>query len=164
VSTSKLIKLIARTGRIAEAAPTAPPASSNLPGAGVLHGSVNVRYVDTGGANDCAMEISAAFGPVYDLERYGVHLVPSTRHADVLLVTGVVTHNMVEPLRRTVEATPHPCFVIAVGDCAINGGPFVGGYGVAGVVSDFVKVDISVPGNPPSPALIVEALRRVSAR
>ena len=110
------------------------------------------------------MEIQAAFGPVYDLERYGVHLVASARHADVLLVTGVVTRNMVEPLRRTLEATPTPRFVVAVGDAAIDGGAFLGGYGVAGVVSDFVEVDLRIPGNPPEPAQIVAALRRITGR
>jgi Ni,Fe-hydrogenase III small subunit len=110
------------------------------------------------------MEVAAAFGPVYDVERYGIHLVASARHADVLLITGVVTRNMVEPLRRTIEATPTPRLVIAVGDCAIDGGPFVNGYGVAGVVADFVDVDLAVAGNPPHPALIVEALRKVSGR
>lgn len=161
MSTSKLIRLISRTGRIAETAPAAP---TLLPGAAALGGSVNVRYIDTGGCNDCAMEVAAAFGPVYDVDRYGIHLVASARHADVLLITGVVTHNMAEPLRRTIEGTPTPCFVIAVGDCAIDGGPFLNGYGVAGVVSDFIAVDLAVPGSPPSPDLIVEALRRVSGR
>lgn len=152
---------MARTGRIAEPAPPRPIA---LPGTGSLRGSVGVRYVDTGGCNDCAMEVATAFGPVYDVERYGIHLVASARHADILLITGVVTRNMVEPLRRTIEATPTPRFVVAVGDCAIDGGPFLGGYGVAGVVSDFVRVDLEVPGNPPTPSSIVEALRRVSGR
>lgn len=130
----------------------------------MLRGSVHVRYLDVGGGTDCAMEISAAFGPVYDLERYGVRLVASPRHADVLVITGVVTRNMVEPLRRTVEATPKPRFIVTVGDAAITGGPFLGGYGVAGVVSDFVDVDLEVPGSPPDPAEIVAALRRISGR
>ena len=156
-----LLTLIARVGRIAEPAPERPVGRE----AGhIMRGSVNVRYVDTGGCNDCAMEVAAAFGPVYDVERYGIHLVASPRHADVLLITGVVTRNMVEPLRRTIEATPTPRLVIAVGDCAINGGPFIHGYGVAGVVADFVDVNLEVGGNPPHPALIVEALRKVGGR
>jgi Ni,Fe-hydrogenase III small subunit len=110
------------------------------------------------------MEIAAAFGPVYDLEWYGVRLVASARHADVLLVTGVVTRNMVEPLLLTVEATPRPRFIVAVGDAAITGGPFAGGYGVAGVVADFVPVDLEIPGNPPTPDEIVAALRRIAGR
>jgi len=157
-----LVRLIARTGRIAEPGPVSP--GTIYEGAQVLRGSVHVRYLDVGGGTDCAMEISAAFGPVYDLERYGVRLVASPRHADVLVITGVVTRNMVEPLRRTVEATPKPRFIVTVGDAAITGGPFLGGYGVAGVVSDFVDVDLEVPGSPPDPAEIVAALRRISGR
>lgn len=162
MSTSRLVRLIARTGRIAEPIPA--PVGSICDGARVLGGSVHVRYMDLGGGTDCAMEISTAFGPIYDLERYGVRLVASPRHADVLLITGVVTRNMVEPLRRTVEGTPMPRFVVAVGDAAIMGGPFLGGYGVAGVVSDFVDVDLEVPGSPPHPAEIVAALRRIAGR
>jgi Ni,Fe-hydrogenase III small subunit len=152
---------MSHVGRIAEPAVVRP---SSLPGVEIFRGSVNVRYLDTGGCNDCAMEVVSAFGPVYDIERYGLHLVASARHADVLLITGVVTRNMVEPLRRTVEATPAPRFIVAVGDCAIDGGLFLNGYGVAGVVSDFVNVDLEIPGSPPTPTAIVEALRRVSGR
>lgn len=162
MTTSKLIRLMARTGRIAE--PTPAATGRRHAGALALHGSVHVRYVDVGGATDCAMEIAAAFGPVYDLERYGVRLVASARHADVLLVTGIVTRNMLAPLLLTVEATPRPRLIGAVGDAAIGGGPFVGGYGVAGVVSDFVPVDFEIPGSPPEPSEIVAALRRISGR
>lgn len=162
MSTAKLIRLIARTGRIAEPAPDV--ADKRLDSARMLRGSVHVRYVDLGGGTDCAMEIQAAFGPVYDLDRYGVRLVASPRHADVLLITGVVTRNMVEPLRLTVEATPTPRFVVAVGDAAITGAPFRDGYGVAGVVSDFVPVDLDIPGDPPEPAAIVAVLRRIAGR
>ncbi len=162
MTTSKLIGLIARTGRIAEPAPQL--GSGRIDGARPLRGSVHVRYVDLGGATDCAMEIAAAFGPVYDLERYGIRLVASPRHADVLLITGVVTRNMVEPLRLTIEAVPRPRLIVAVGDAAIAGGAFAGGYGVAGVVSDFAPVDLEIPGSPPEPAEIVAALRMLSGR
>ena len=108
--------------------------------------------------------MGSAFGPVYDAERYGARLVASPRHADVVLVTGVVTRNMLEPLRRTVEATPQPRLVLAVGDCARSCGVFAGAYGVAGAVADAVDVELEVAGCPPEPAAIVEALRRVSGR
>jgi len=120
--------------------------------------------VDAGSCNGCEIEVGAAFGPVYDVERFGARLVASPRHADVVLVTGVVTRNMQEPLRRTVAATPRPRVVLAVGDCARNCGAFAGGYGVAGAVSDVVPVDLEVPGCPPEPDRIVEALRRVTRR
>ncbi|TFC97829.1 MULTISPECIES: oxidoreductase [Cryobacterium] len=161
MSVTRLTKLIRTSGRIAE---TAPPAPALHTGAEVFGGSVQVRFINGGSCNDCAMEVQSAFGPVYDVERYGIRLVASPRHADVLVITGAVTRNLIEPLLRTVDATPTPRFVIAVGDCAITGGVFAEGYGVAGPVSDFVHVDLAVPGNPPEPAVIVEALRRMTGR
>ena len=158
----RVIRLIRAAGRIAE---PAPPAPELLPGRlPELAGSVQVRHVDAGSCNGCEIEVGAAFGPVYDVERYGARLVASPRHADVVLVTGVVTHNMREPLRRTVEATPRPSLVLAVGDCARNCGMFAQAYGVAGAAHDVVDVDLEVPGCPPEPAAVVEALRRVTGR
>lgn len=158
---TRLAGLIARAGRIAEPAPPAPAVAH---GAEVFHGSVQVRFINAGGCSDCALEVMSAFGPVYDVERYGIRLVASARHADVLLITGAVTRNMLEPLRRTIEATPTPRFIIAVGDCAITGGVVRDGYGVAGPVSSIVDVDLEVPGSPPEPNRIVEALRRMTGR
>ena len=157
-----LVRLIWSNGRIAEIAPALPEGVPGRPAA--LAGSVQVRHVDAGSCNGCEVEVAAAFGPVYDVERYGARLVASPRHADVVLVTGVVTHNMAEPLRRTVEATPRPRMVLAVGDCARNCGVFAGAYGVAGAVGDVVDVDLDVPGCPPEPDAIVSALRRVTGR
>ena len=162
MSVRSLVRLIRTAGRIAE--PT-PPAPEPLPGRPrELEGSVQVRHVDAGSCNGCEIEVGSAFGPVYDAERYGARLVASPRHADVVLVTGVVTHNMREPLRRTVEATPRPRLVLAVGDCARNCGMFTEGYGVVGAVHEVVDVDLEVPGCPPEPAAVVEALRRVTGR
>jgi Ni,Fe-hydrogenase III small subunit len=129
-----------------------------------LGGSVQIRHVDAGSCNGCEVEIGSAFGPVYDAERYGARLVASPRHADALLVTGAVTKNMAEPLRRTYQAVPAPKVVVAVGDCARDCGMFAGAYGVAGAVSDVVPVDLTVPGCPPRPEAIVEALRRLTGR
>ena len=162
MSLARLVGLIRRTGRIAEPAPSVPEGHAGRPTE--LTGSVQIRHVDAGSCNGCEIEVGGAFGPVYDAERYGARLVASPRHADVVLVTGVVTHNMLEPLRRTVEATPRPRLVLAVGDCARNCGAFKGGYGVVGAVHDAVDVDLEVPGCPPEPAAIVEALRRVTGR
>jgi len=161
VSARRLIALILRTGRVAE---PAPPAPEPLAAAAGLRGSVQVRHVDAGSCNGCEIEVAGAFGPVYDAERYGARLVASPRHADALLVTGVVTRNMVEPLRRTYEATPHPRLVLAVGDCARNCGMFAEGYGVVGPVSSVVDVDVEVAGCPPSPDAIVAGLRRLTGR
>jgi Ni,Fe-hydrogenase III small subunit len=129
-----------------------------------LAGSLQVRHVDAGSCNGCEVEISGAFGPVYDAERFGARLVASPRHADALLVTGVVTRNMAQPLRNTFEAVPQPRIVIAVGDCARNCGVFSGGYGVVGAVRDVIPVDVEVPGCPPRPDQIVDALRSVTGR
>lgn len=178
-----LARLIRRTGRIAEPAPAAPGRPEQPPAQGAdgsptgsadglpardlpraLRGSVQVRHVDAGSCNGCEIELAAAFGPVYDAERYGARLVASPRHADAVLVTGVVTRNMAEPLRLTVAATPQPRVVLAVGDCARDCGLFRGAYGVVGAASDVVPVDLSVPGCPPAPADIVAALRQVTGR
>ena len=157
-----LWRRIRRVGRAAEPAPARrenarPPVPS-------LGGSAQIRHVDAGSCGGCEVEIAAALGPVYDAERYGARLVASPRHADVLMVTGVVTRNMVEPLRRTHEAVPAPSVVVALGDCARDCGVFAGAYGVAGAVGDVVPVDLEVPGCPPRPEEIVEALRTITGR
>ncbi|WP_211261623.1 NADH-quinone oxidoreductase subunit B family protein [Pseudonocardia acaciae] len=157
---------IRRTGRVAEPAPP-PPGRSGAdrpPAAKALGGSVQVRYVDAGSCNGCEVEVGSAFGPVYDAERYGARLVASPRHADALLVTGVVTRNMAEPLRRTHEAMPAPTVVVAVGDCARNCGAFAAGYGVVGAVGDVVPVDVEIAGCPPRPEEIVAGLRTLTGR
>ena len=123
-----------------------------------------IREVDAGSCNGCELEISGLMGPVYDSERFGVYFVASPRHADLLLVTGPVTRNMAVPLLRTVEAVAPPRIVVAIGDCAIDGGVFAGGYGVVGPVADVVPVDLAVPGCPPEPDAIVAALRGLTGR
>jgi Ni,Fe-hydrogenase III small subunit len=110
------------------------------------------------------VEIAQVFGPVCDAGRFGVRLVASPRHADGLLVTGVVTWNMASPLRRTLQAVPRPRVVVACGDCAVNGGVFVGAHGVIGPVGDVVAVDVEIPGCPPDPPTIAEALRGLTGR
>jgi Ni,Fe-hydrogenase III small subunit len=143
----------------------APPRTDGAPAPhAALAGSVQIRHVDVGSCNGCEIEISGAFSPVYDAERYGARLVASPRHADALLVTGVVTRNMAQPLRNTLETVPQPRVVIAVGDCAVNCGMLAGGYGVVGAVSDVVPVDVAVPGCPPRPEQIIDALRSVTGR
>ncbi|MEU1629179.1 oxidoreductase [Streptomyces sp. NPDC020096] len=158
-----LLRKIRDTGKVAEPAPPRPT-EEPPPAARQLGGSAQVRCIDAGSCNGCEIEIGMAFGPVYDAERYGARLVASPRHADVALVTGPVTRNMAEPLRRTVAAMPQPRVVVAVGDCALNCGEFAGAYGVEGAVSDVVPVDLRVPGCPPKPEAIVAALRTVTGR
>ncbi|MEV7970661.1 NADH-quinone oxidoreductase subunit NuoB [Sphaerisporangium sp. NPDC088356] len=135
-----------------------------VPAAAELGGSVQIRHVDAGSCNGCEVEIASAFGPVYDADRYGARLVASPRHADALMVTGPVTRNMEVALRRSHEAVPEPRLVIALGDCARNCGVFAGAYGVVGAVKDVLPVDVEVPGCPPEPEAIVEALRGLTGR
>ncbi len=127
-------------------------------------GSAQLRHVDAGSCNGCEVEIAQAFAPVCDAGRFGVRLVASPRHADALLVTGVVTRNMATPLRKTLEAVPRPRMVVACGDCAVSGGVFAGAYGVIGAASDVVPVDVEIPGCPPEPFAITEALRGLTGR
>jgi Ni,Fe-hydrogenase III small subunit len=120
--------------------------------------SLHIREVDAGSCNGCEIEVNALNNPYYDLERFGMHFVASPRHADCLLVTGPVTRNMADPLRRTYDATPDPKIVVAIGDCARDCGIFSGGYGVVGPVSAIVPVDAVVAGCPPTPQLILSGI------
>ena len=126
---------------------------------GRLGRSLHVRQVDAGSCNGCELEIAAATNPVYDLERFGIHLVASPRHADVLLVTGPVTRNMEMALRRTYDAAPDPRIVVAVGACGCSGGIFSEGtYAAMGGVDRIVPVDVYIPGCPPRPQAILNGL------
>lgn len=120
--------------------------------------SLHIRQVDAGSCNGCELEISGLTGPHYDLERFGLHFVASPRHADCLLVTGPVTLNMAEALRRTYHATPDPKIVVAVGDCGRDAGIYRGSYAVVGGVGDVIPVDAVIPGCPPSPRDLLAGL------
>ncbi len=120
--------------------------------------TLSIREVDAGSCNGCELEIHALSNVVYDLERFGLRFVASPRHADVLLVTGPVTINMREALARTYKATPDPKWVIAVGDCARDGGVFSGSYACVGGVSDVLPVDLHIRGCPPSPTELLQGL------
>jgi Ni,Fe-hydrogenase III small subunit len=120
--------------------------------------SLSIREVDAGSCNGCELEIHALNNAYYDVERFGIRFVASPRHADVLMVTGPVTKNMREALERTYHATPGPKWVIAVGDCARDGGCFAGSYAVAGGVSQIIPVDLHIPGCPPPPLAMLRGL------
>jgi Ni,Fe-hydrogenase III small subunit len=120
--------------------------------------SLSIREVDAGSCNGCELEIHALQNAFYDLERFGLRFVASPRHADVLLVTGPVTKNMREALERTYHATPDPKWVVAVGDCAADGGMFAGSYAVVGGVSKVVPVDLHIRGCPPDPLVLLKGL------
>ncbi len=120
--------------------------------------SLTIREVDTGSCNACEMEMNALTNPVYDVERFGIHIAASPRHADALVVTGPVTVNMERALKDVYKQTPDPKLVIALGDCAINCGVFKGSYAVTGPVERHIPVDVRIPGCPPRPVEILKAL------
>jgi Ni,Fe-hydrogenase III small subunit len=157
------LRVALRTGIVTE--PPAPEAEIERLGAalaaeirGRFGRSLAIRQVDAGSCNGCELEIGGLTGPHYDLERFGLSFVASPRHADCLLVTGPVTRNMAEALRRTWLATPDPKIVIAAGDCAGDGGIFRGSYAVVGGVDAVVPVDARIAGCPPSPAALLAGL------
>jgi Ni,Fe-hydrogenase III small subunit/Pyruvate/2-oxoacid:ferredoxin oxidoreductase delta subunit len=120
--------------------------------------SLHIRHVDAGSCNACDFEMSALSNPVYDLQQYGIDFVPSPRHADMLMVTGVVTRNLSQALRMTYEAVPTPKIVMAVGACAASGQVFPRSYAICGAVDTFIPVDVFVPGCPPRPQALLYGL------
>jgi Ni,Fe-hydrogenase III small subunit len=152
-------------GPLTEAAPAADEAAiaelaAQVDGAARkrLGRTLAIREVDAGSCNGCELEIHALNNVLYDLERFGFRFVASPRHADVLLVTGPVTANMREALERTYAATPDPKWVVAVGDCARDGGVFAGSPACVGSVSAVVPVNLHIPGCPPSPLALLKGL------
>lgn len=120
--------------------------------------SLQIRHVDAGSCNGCESELQALNNPFYNLHRLGIFFTPSPRFADLLLVTGPVTHAMHAPLLRTHEAMPSPRFVMAVGTCAVSGGIVEGGYACGHGLEGVLPVDLYLPGCPPNPAALIEAL------
>ena len=156
-------------GPLTEAAPVKDEAAARELAARVdsaarrrLGRTLSIREVDAGSCNGCELEIHALNNVVYDLERFGLRFVASPRHADVLLVTGPVTTNMRQALERTYHATPHPKWVVAVGDCAKDGGLFSGSYACVGGVSAVLPVDLHIRGCPPSPVALLKGLLALS--
>ena len=124
----------------------------------LFHGSLKLRHLDAGSCNACEVELQSLLGPFYDLQRYGVDIVASPRHADGLLLTGPVTRHLEEAVRMTDEATPRPRLLIAVGDCACDGGFCADSFAVNRGAGALMPVDVKVPGCPPRPAVILNAL------
>ena len=160
----KILRQIARTGIISERPPAAVESLRQI--AGRLHDQVlkllgralAIRHVDAGSCNGCELEIHAVNNPYYNLEGLGIKFVASPRHADLLLVTGPVSKNMEEALRRTYDATPEPKLVVAIGDCGCDGGIFGENYASCGRVANVIPVDVAVPGCPPTPGAIMQGI------
>lgn len=158
-----------RTRMLTEALPTVvadPPAAEALQSElwKILGRALCIRHVDAGSCNGCELEIGALNNPYYNLEGAGIKFVASPRHADLLLVTGPVSVNMEEALRRTFDAMPEPKLVIAMGDCADCGGIFGKSYASRGSVNNVIPVDLTITGCPPSPTAILSGILQVISR
>lgn len=161
----KIFSKILKTGVVTERIPATNDAELEKLGIELkthidkkFSGSVAIRQVDAGSCNGCELEIHALNNAFYDIERFGIHFVASPRHADVLLVTGVVSRHMQTALLRTYEATPNPKWVIAAGDCAACGGEFGVSYASCGAVSNVIPVDLKIAGCPPTPLALAQGL------
>ncbi len=159
------LRQIARVGIITEPAPPAAPADPAAAAlqreiAALLGRALAIRAVDAGSCNGCELEIHALNNPYYNVEGSGIRFVASPRHADLLLVTGPVAVHMEAALRRTYEAMPAPKRVVAVGECACNGGVFGESYASRGRVANILPVDAQVEGCPPGPIDILRAIRQ----
>lgn len=160
----KIIRQIARTGIRTEPAPYFSGTEGDELGRiqkdllDVLGRALAIRLVDAGSCNGCELELNALGNPYYNIEGLGIKFVASPRHADMLLVTGPVSRNMVTALERTYAAIPEPKIVVALGDCAGDGGLFGESYASAGRVSNVIPVDLVVPGCPPPPLEILRGI------
>ena len=160
----RIFNRIRKTGRLTEAMPAPERAVAELGAncqkaiAARFGGSLAIRMVDAGSCNACELEMHAVNNSFYDIERFGIHFVASPRHADLLLVTGVVSRNMQAALKRTYDATPSPKLVIAMGDCAACGGEFGESYASCGAVANVIPVDAVIPGCPPTPLQLVQGV------
>ena len=153
-----------RTGILTETFPAPSAASPEAKGLqkdlkNILGRALCIRHVDAGSCNGCELEIQALNNPYYNLEGVGIKFVASPRHADLLLVTGPVSANMEEALKRTLDAVPDPKLVVAVGDCGACGGVFGKNYASRGAVANVIPVHRTVTGCPPSPVAILQAIR-----
>ena len=153
--------LLRRPASAAQAEPaTVAAMAARLAAAGQrrLGRSLAIRHVAAGSCNGCELELRATQNMIYDLTQYGLSFTASPRHADILLITGVAARNMAEAVRQAREAMPDPALVIAIGDCAVDGGVFKGSPAITGGAESILPVDLLIAGCPPTPAQIIEGL------
>lgn len=124
----------------------------------ILGRALTIRLVDAGSCNGCELELNALGNAYYNLEGLGIKFVASPRHADMLLITGPISRNMLSALLITHDAMPDPKLIVAVGDCAVSGGIFGESYATVGAASQVIKVDYEIPGCPPAPAEILHGI------
>ncbi|OLN31620.1 NADH-quinone oxidoreductase subunit B family protein [Desulfosporosinus metallidurans] len=134
----------------------APKNPSDLPMS--FKQSLQIRHLDCGSCNGCDWELTALINSIYDLQHYGIDFVASPRHADLLMCTGPGSTQLLNAARETYEAMAKPKWVVAVGDCAIDGGVFKGAYASEGGIGGVLPVDLKVPGCPPTPDDLIKAL------
>jgi Ni,Fe-hydrogenase III small subunit len=159
-----VLSRMVRTGILTETSAAAPPTDELQRGIyRILGRALCIRHVDAGSCNGCELELQALSNPYYNLEGTGIKFVASPRHADLLLVTGPVSVNMEQALRRTWDAVPDPKLVVAVGDCAECGGIFGKSYASRGGVGDVIPVNHTIRGCPPTPAAILIGILQVLA-
>ncbi len=161
----RILKQIVHTGIVTELLPPVTDPEIEKIGSQLeeiikrrFKGSLTIRQVDAGSCNGCELEIHAINNAVYNCERFGIHFTASPRFADMLLVTGPVSHNMEIALKRTYDATPCPKLVVAVGDCGCTGGIFGESYASLGGIEKVIPVDACIPGCPPTPTALLQGI------
>ncbi|MDE2311090.1 MAG: NADH-quinone oxidoreductase subunit NuoB [Betaproteobacteria bacterium] len=160
----QILKQIVKTGIKTEAAPQPDEAMRVEPQRlqqqilDVLGRALAIRHVDAGSCNACQLEIQAVNNAYYNIEGLGIKFVASPRHADILLVTGPVSRHMETALKLTYDATPEPKLVVAIGDCARDGGIFGASYASCGGIASVIPVDVMVSGCPPTPSAILQGI------
>jgi len=159
-----MLRQIFRAGIVSEPPPAADEAlriTTQQLSAAMLHQlgrALVIRHIDAGSCNGCELEIHALNNPYYNLEAIGIKFTASPRHADLLLVTGPVAKNMEVAVKRAYDATPNPKLVVAVGDCGCTGGVFGESYASCGRISNVIPVDVAIPGCPPTPQQLMQAI------
>jgi len=165
----RLLHQIFRTGVVTEPLAPADDSTVELVGARLekaimkkFRGSLAIRMVDSGSCNACELEVQAVNNSIYNAERFGIHFTASPRFADMLLVSGPAARNMEIALRRTYDSMPGPKLVVAIGDCAYNGGIFGAGYASLGGVAQIIPVNAYIKGCPPSPAELLGGILKAT--